>query len=120
MYYWTQQFPANSTIELVQRYQPVVGGSYILADDDGNSSIKPFCGASEALQRIKAVKKLYPVKNDGDVTLVERRIDYILTTANNWKGPVRNFHLAVLTDSPDDILVSCTPGLQRINATRYN
>jgi hypothetical protein len=118
-YYWTQRFPANSTIELEQAYQPVVGGSYIFASDDGKWSIKPFCGTAATLQQIETVKKRHPVKNENEAVLLERRIEYILTTANNWKGPIRHFRLSISTDSPDDILVTCTPDLDRVNSMRY-
>ena len=117
-YYWTQRFPANRTVELLQTYRPVVGGSYITASYDGKESVEPYCGTSDTLQQISMAKKMHPVKEE-EIALLERRIDYILTTANNWQGPIRHFHLSVSTDGPDNILVTCTPGLKRIAPTRY-
>jgi len=40
-YYWTQRFPAHSTMKLTQRYKPIVGGSYIVGSDDGRNSVRP-------------------------------------------------------------------------------
>ncbi len=35
-------------------------------------------------------------KDEGEVIFFERRVQYILTTANNWNGPIRTFHLKVV------------------------
>jgi hypothetical protein len=117
-YYWTQRFPANDDVTVVHTYRPVVGGSYLVADDDGARSVKPYCGGVEVLNQIRKAKGKLPAKQD-DIVLWERRIQYILTTGNNWSGPIRHFRLSVLTDSPDDIVVTCTPELQRVAPTRY-
>jgi hypothetical protein len=50
---------------------------------------------------------------------LERRIQYILTTANNWSGPIRSFRLSVIPDSPTDIVATCVPGLKRAGPARY-
>ena len=42
-----------------------------------------------------------------------------LYTGNNWSGPIRRFHLIVNSDSPQDIVLTCMPGLKRISPTRY-
>jgi hypothetical protein len=118
-FYWTQRFPAQKTVTLTQTYQPVVGGSYIAADDDGSSTVAPYCGGAEALREIKQVKLRHPAQDSGDIILWARAIDFILTTANNWSGPIRDFHLSVLGDSPNDIVLTCTPGLKRVGATSY-
>jgi len=116
-YYWTQHFPARSAVKIVHRYQPVVGGSYVVRDDDGASRVKPYCGGVEALDRIKRIKAIQPKRQD--ISLWEKRVDYILTTGNNWSGPIRQFRLAVVAGNPDDIVLTCMPGLKRVAPTRY-
>jgi len=118
-YYWVQHFPAGAALTVEHRYKPVVGGSYIPATYSGASSIKPYCGGADALARIAAYKKSHPAKTRDEIVLYEDRIQYILTTANNWNGPIGSFHLSVVTATPDDILVTCTPGLKRVTATQY-
>jgi len=115
-FYWTQQFPANKSVTLTQTYRPVVGGLYY-AGDDSSLSVKPYCGGEDAFRRIAQFKHQHPAL--GESAFWERRIEYILTTANNWSGPIRNFHLTVFSDSPEDITLTCTPGLKRIAPTRY-
>jgi len=118
-YYWTQHFPAKGTIEVLHTYSPVVGGSYIVKNDSGELSIKPYCGNSATLQRIQEAKSRHLDKKDSDIVLLEKRVKYILTTANNWRGPIVDFHLVIDTEGPDDIFVACVPGLKRISPTRY-
>ena len=118
-YYWTQHFPAGATVELEQTYQPVVGGNYMAASMDGASNIKSYCGAADGLAKIAAFKKRHPAKTPDDIVLWENRISYILTTANNWSGAIRNFHVAVVTESPEDLLFTCSDGLQPAGPARY-
>jgi hypothetical protein len=62
----------------------------------------------------------YRGKNSEDrPVLSERRIDYILTTANNWAGPIHNFSLSVVAASPNDVVQTCLAGLTRVSPTRY-
>lgn len=121
-YYWTQQFPANSTVELLQSYRPVVGGSYLVGttnDAEVGEIAKPYCGGDAALRQVATYMQSHPPKQADDIVLYERTIDYILTTANNWNGPIRHFHLAISTGGPEDILLTCMPGVQRVAPTRY-
>jgi hypothetical protein len=118
-FYWKQHFPANGTVELIQTYKPVVGGSYIVGSDDGKSSVERYCGNLKTLQQIAEVKSLHPVKDSDDVALWERTIDYILKTANNWKAPIGRFRLVARLNSPDDILATCMPGLRQVDSTHF-
>lgn len=118
-FYWTQHFPAKGKIELVQTYRPVVGGSYITTNDDGAGSIKAYCGNGDSLKKIKQLKSQYPAQKGSDVALMERTIQYVLKTGNNWNGPIASFHLSVVTDNPDDIVLTCMPRLKRVAPTRY-
>jgi hypothetical protein len=118
-FYWTQRFPAGGTVEIVHRYRPVVGGSYITMSEDGSSSLKSYCGGQKEVDQIKRQKARYPAKPPSDTAFVEKQIQYVLTTANNWSGPIRNFRLRITADSADDIFVTCMPGFRRITATQY-
>jgi len=118
-FFWTQRFPAHSSVAVEHQYQPIVGGSYITTNYDGATSVRPYCGGQRALAAIKRLRRRMPPAADGTVQFWERRIRYILTTANNWNGPIRKFHLSVLADTPDDIVLTCMPGLKRLGPTRY-
>ena len=49
----------------------------------------------------------------------EKEIQYVLTTANNWSGPIGRFHLSVIPNDPGDLVMSCMPGLKRTAPDRY-
>lgn len=119
-YYWKQRFAAGAAVEIRHTYRPVVGGSRIYPSDDGKASVAEYCGGEDAVARIRHQKEVRHA-HDGDDTVLfaERRIEYILTTGANWKGPIRNFHLSILSDAPDDIVLTCVPGLKRVAPNRY-
>ncbi len=116
-YYWHQRFPAHSSVYVGHTYRPVVGVTW---DDWGDSAwfeMKPYCGAPEADREIAHLKTLFPYK--GDVMLYDKRIEFVLTTGNNWSGPIRSFHLTVHLDHAYDVLSSCMPGLKRTSPLTY-
>ena len=51
---------------------------------------------------------------------MERTIQYVLKTGNNWNGPISSFHLTVFADSPDDIVLTCMQGLNALRRTATN
>jgi hypothetical protein len=118
-FYWTQRFPARTAVEVRHTYSPIVGGSYVYSDDTGASSLRPYCGDADALDQVKKQKALHPPKDRDSPALLERRIQYILTTAKNWSGAIRTFRLSLITDAADDIVATCMPGLTRIAPARY-
>jgi hypothetical protein len=118
-YYWTQRFPANATVELEQSYRPVVGGGVITMTGDPAPIVKAYCGDATTIARVDALRKRHRSPDPDHSPLEEKRIHYILTTANNWKGPIGSFHLTVETGSAEDILITCMPGLRQVAPTRY-
>ena len=119
-YYWTQRFPAGETVEIRHTYRPVVGGAHIYPSDSGASRVTEYCGGANDVGRIAKQKELRHATAGDDTTLfAERRIEYILTTGANWKGPIRNFHLSIVSDEPADIVMTCMPGLKQTAPTRY-
>jgi hypothetical protein len=118
-YFWKQRFPAAKTVIVQHSYEPVVGGSYIVASMDGKSNIEPFCGGPEGVTAIQQFKKRHPPKTADLPYLWEKHISYILTTANNWSGPIGKFRLSVVLESPENLLFTCLPGLQRVSPERY-
>ncbi len=123
-FYWQQRFPANATVEIQHTYRPFVGGhgsgGAISTDGPYDWRIQPYCGEQNTINQIERQKQLrLAARGPDNAVLTGRDIDYILTTANNWAGPIQKFRLSVITDSPDDIVVTCMPGLKRVGTTRY-
>lgn len=115
-YYWTQHFPANRAIRVSHNYLPVVGGTYI--DDDGSRIAERYCG-TPVLNRIRALKDEVAQRQEPGVSLWWRSLQYILTTANNWSGPIKHFHLEIDSDTPGDILLTCMPAIKQTSRTHY-
>ena len=118
-YHWRQHFPAGAAVAVEHTYRPVVGGAYIVASSTGASSVRAYCGGAEALAQVAALKNRHPAKTRDDIVLWEKRVQYILTTANNWSGPIGNFKLTVTTEDREDLLLTCLPGLKRTAAAQY-
>jgi hypothetical protein len=67
--------------------------------------------AAEFLRLVEVDKKRAPM---GGGYIAELAIvDYVLTTANNWRGPIGDFSLAITADRPHTMVASCYPGLER-------
>jgi hypothetical protein len=97
-------------------YLPVVGGSYI--DDDGSHIAQGYCGVND-LRQIKELKSKVASQQEPGLSLWWRSLQYILTTANNWSGPIKHFHLEIDSDAPDNILLTCMPSIKQTSPTRY-
>lgn len=115
-FYWTQHFPARQTVRLRHEYRPIVGGGYIVASDDGSANVKAYCGGAAALASVRVMKKRNP---NPDAYIFENQVRYILTTANTWSGSIGIFHLAIDTGSPDNLLLTCMPGIVHTSGSRY-
>lgn len=81
-YYWTQVFPARSTISIKHSYKPYKGYDYL----GGNKPVNDACINSDLKQRLASSPR-----GPRYFTYV----DYILTTANSWKQPIKSFHLII-------------------------
>jgi hypothetical protein len=58
-------------------------------------------------------------RQEPGLSLWWRSVQYILTTANNWSGPIKHFHLEIDSDAPDEILLTCMPSIKQTSPTRY-
>jgi len=117
-YYWTQVFPAKSTVDVVHTYKPVVGGSYMPKSQNGDPSMKKFCGTDAIAKAIAAQQASFAGGPD-DIAVYQREVQYVLKTANNWSGPIRKFHLTVRLDSADEVMSTCFVGLKQTSPTTF-
>lgn len=99
MYHWTQTFPPNGVTIIRHTYTPVIGYS-------------PF--ANTRKDRRRFFREACPNKDTRD--WIQRSIpkeryfsalwvNYILTTANNWAGPIAEFNLTVSNPERKHVLV---------------
>lgn len=119
-FYWKQHFPAGKTVVIEHSYSPVTGsGQYDESKETGGPSqedwVKPFCMDKATIAHLDAMldnPKLRPKRdNDADPELMWGSVtDYILSTANTWKGPIGQFHLTLDKLDPKAVLSLCWKG----------
>ena len=117
-FYWEQTFPPGREVVVEHSYKPVVGfsffGDYVL-DDPGYKA--KYC-IDDVFDRA-ARKKLAAVAGTNFPYLQEKRISYILTTANNWSGPIGRFKLTVDKGDPQALVSFCGTGAKKVSPTRF-
>lgn len=121
-YHWTQTFPAGATVSIAHEYTPTAGDAGYM-DIDGlvhphtsgyNTTAEPGC-PDESLRRslTLAIQKRNMTDHirEGQLanTFCASWVRYILTTANTWQTPIRDFELVVERD-PGEFITFCWDG----------
>jgi len=105
-FYWRQHFPKESPTYIEHVYNPAAGAQHI----SSGTNFSEYCFDKITIDRISDELR----RNGYDAELLE--VKYILTTANNWRGPIGDFRLTVKSPRPEILVGSCMPGLQAIDA----
>lgn len=116
--YWSQVFPAHKTLLVSHEYQPVVGSSFITENGNSYHQGNLFCvdkGTEKAIN-----KKLQLLKGTDRNLLLAHHIQYILTTAKNWQGPIGNFKLILDKEKVNNIISVCLPEIEKLNKTQFS
>lgn len=116
-YYWQQKFPAKAALAVTHTYTPAAGATfYYESTDNAGTLARDFCidaGTAKAIARkIAAGSKDSPY-------LMQRTIDYILTTGANWQGAIGDFRLVVDKGAPEAIVSFCMEGVNKISPTQF-
>jgi len=110
-YYWTQTFPAHSTVHISHEYTPAVGYNFVDKADfiatgphATAAELKNYTAENTILPELRSVCLDEPLrqqlinmpfgKDNGTLRSMEY-VDFILTTANTWKQPIGDFTLLV-------------------------
>lgn len=127
--YWEQVFPAGQEIEVEHEYTPLVGMTYgypyqehhpvdgnipwSAVSDSESDSDNDACLDNETRKAI--VRRISSLAKKGApwVAVTLRDVEYILGTGRNWKGPISDFKLTILKESPDQFVSLCFPGKPR-------
>jgi hypothetical protein len=140
IYHWNMTFPARKIVHVRHEYAPVVGQAQIWKDYFG--PIKRTLQGKEEQKRDPHPKEVVegftqvlrnacadlPVVRDlesrHEPMVVVFWVDYVLTTANTWKTPIKNFTLVVDTTNPwDKELITtnfCWNGpVRKLDATHF-
>jgi hypothetical protein len=117
-HYWKQTFPARKVIKVRHEYDAIPGFSYGYEVRDYLSYLKDGCFDAGLTRGLEAAQARAP-KSEGGVAISAEWVKYILTTANTWKVPIRDFEL--IAESPQGQFVSfCWRGkVEKISNTQF-
>jgi hypothetical protein len=128
-FYWNAHFPAGKSVVIEHSYQPVTGQTFfgdfdLTGKEQAGYYNKTFC--LDDATRSALAKKLAAKKADAKASadtgdyLNAYTTDYILSTGNNWKGPIGHFHLTLDKLKPANMLSLCWDGeLKKTGATTF-
>jgi hypothetical protein len=110
-YYWTQNFPAHSTVHISHEYTPAAGYTLVGQSDfiavgpnPTPDELKDYGADNPILPLLRSVCLDEPLRQQlitapfgKDMGTYRRMnyVDFILTTANTWKQPIYDFTLLV-------------------------
>ncbi len=99
-------------------YRPVVGFSFFggVTLDDPDDSAR-YC--MDEPFKAGARRRLAAVADTPEPYLQQRRVQYILTTANTWSGPIGSFRLVVDKGDPGGLVSFCADGVRKISDTQF-
>jgi hypothetical protein len=119
---WTQVFPAGRPIVVEHDYKPVVGtrfiSGYSLTVDDQAEFRARYC-----LDDDRAALEERLAAAPGGVAeglLVADEVGYILTTGNNWAGPMGRLSITVDPGGAGNLALTCYDGLTRSSDGRLH
>jgi hypothetical protein len=118
-FWWRQHFPVHSAVTFDQHYRPVTGQSLFGAGElkAGTKSarywLRTYCmdGATRNAAAAQLARNHADPQNGN--LLVALTTDYVLATANNWKGPIGQFSLVLDKLKPENLLSLCWAGALR-------
>lgn len=130
-FHWTQSFPAGAETRVRHSYKPFVGHAlveHIARDVDGRKVYGRLVGSKtpetgdrycidEGTRRAMASADAKVAA--GKATYGAAEIEYILTTARNWRGPIGRFHLTIDKGAPENLLSLCWDGLKKTGPTTF-
>jgi hypothetical protein len=102
-HHWTQTFPRGRILRVKHEYKPVLGLEYLDIDDlrgkarpgayAVEASLKSVC--LEPMLRSQLIKALPENHGHFEGAIDGAWVDYILTTANTWKTPIKDFQMVI-------------------------
>ncbi|MBY0416227.1 MAG: DUF4424 domain-containing protein [Bdellovibrionales bacterium] len=128
-YFWSQTFPARKSIRVEHNYLTGAGSGFpeqaqeiYCFDQSFKDSLKSL--EADLLKKYQASvrdQKMYGTfENHYKVWLHyhTRRVDYILKTGANWKGPIKNFKLTVDKGRAENLISFCWDGPRDLSNTQ--
>lgn len=108
-YHWHQTFPAHRLLQVRHEYAPVMGFEQLQPEvvipvprqertREFDAAIRDSCMDASLQQALTAAARKEKKEESGFIT--SEWVDYVLTTANTWKTPIKDFELIVERPRP--------------------
>jgi hypothetical protein len=110
-----QAFYPGQVVRVQHRYRPKPGG-FIMATDHFRHDPGLARDACVDQPTRRAISKLQA----GGLGAIGYEVDYILTSANTWKGPIGRFRLTVDKGKPANIVSFCGDGVRKTGPTTFS
>lgn len=124
-YHWPQTFAAGRETKIEHSYTPAPpGGIFIWPEHEKDLDIyqreliQTYC--IDAATR-KALNTRLHRQRAGELTGIGTAVllDYVLTTANTWHGPIGIFRLTIDKGKPNNVLSLCLDGVRKTGTTTF-
>lgn len=124
-YHWPQRFPPGKDMLVEHSYDPAPPGGIFVwpakemdLDPYQQELIRDYC--IDPPTRRGIVKRLHsPGRAEMSGTGMAVYLNYVLTTANTWHGPIGKFHLTIDKGKTSSILSLCLDGIKKTGPTRF-
>jgi len=129
-YHWRQTFPPGVDVRVGHSYKPFAGGALLgkpttvdgrtvvgrYVGEEQNPGGDRYCLDAATRRALAAVETRNPKET---MPFGAHEVEYILTTARNWRGPIGRFHLTLDKGAPENILSLCWTGLSKTGPTTF-
>lgn len=114
-YYWPMTFPPRKVVEVRHTYAPVPTMTFFVNYDiEAGTYARAACTDDSFLSAAR--RRLAAAPSE---TLSATILHYVLTTANNWRGPIGRFHLTVDKKRTDALVSLCRDGIRKTGPTTF-
>lgn len=113
-YLWELAFNDRKQVEVSHQYVPFTSGGSGSIVDDEDTMRNDYCADDQLVEAWKKLRStLTPPEKLFSEAVPARRVEYILTTANSWGGPIGDFTLRLKKGKPSEVVMLCFPGKVR-------
>ncbi|MGD9950844.1 MAG: DUF4424 family protein [Desulfobulbus sp.] len=124
-YHWPQRFQAGKDTLIEHSYDPAPPGGIFIwpakekdLDSYQQELIRDYC--IDPPTRKGIVTRLHPPgRGEMAGTGMAIFLNYVLTTANTWHGPIGKFHLIIDKGNTNSILSLCVDNIRKTGPTRF-
>ncbi|MBN2253448.1 MAG: DUF4424 family protein, partial [Kosmotogaceae bacterium] len=114
-YHWTQRFPARKMVIIKHSYSPYTGyRTFCASESEDIEFLRKNACINESF--ISWMKKNGAMGSDCPWGLW---VSYILTTANNWHGPIKDFRLTIEKKADEEVSTCFDPKIRKTGDNRY-